>query len=120
MTRTDDARFPQVRWRRAISLAATVALAASVLGCDEHGRLSNRMALSLNDPEKAHPIGFSARTEALLIQLPPRGNGLSHNQFSDVYRFARRFRAESNGRLVISVPGGSIRDGVASDRKSVV
>lgn len=116
MTRTDDARFPQVRWRRAISLAATVALAASVLGCDEHGRLSNRMALSLNDPEKAHPIGFSARTEALLIQLPPRGNGLSHNQFSDVYRFARRFRAESNGRLVISVPGGSIRDGVASSQ----
>jgi pilus assembly protein CpaD len=118
MMRTDDGcrSHGAKRLRRAASLAVTLALAVTVLGCDEHGRLSNRMALSLNDPEKTHPIGFSARTESLLIQLPPSGGGLSHNQFSDIYRFAKRFRAESNDRLVVSVPGSSIRDGVASSR----
>jgi len=116
MTRIDDGYPSQgaARLRRAAALAATVALAATILGCDEHGRLSNRMALSLSEPETAHPIGFSARTESLLIQLPPGGAGLSHNQVSDIYRFAKRFRAESNGRLTVSVPGSSIRDGVAS------
>jgi pilus assembly protein CpaD len=104
------------RRRRAVALVAAMALAATTLGCDEHGRLSNRMALSLSDPDTAHPIGFSSRTESLLIQLPPSSAGLSHNQVSDVYRFAKRFRAESNGRLTVSVPGRSIRDGVASSR----
>lgn len=109
-------RTQSSRRRRAWAVAATVALAATVLGCDEHGRLSNRMALSLSEPETAHPIGFSSRAETLLIQLPPRGAGLSHNQVSDIYRFAKRYKAESNGRLTVSVPGRSVRDGVASSR----
>ena len=69
MTRSDDGYPSQgaARLRRAAALTATVALAATILGCDEHGRLSNRMALSLSEPETAHPIGFSARTETLLI-----------------------------------------------------
>lgn len=118
MTRSGDGS----RWRagasvrRAVTLAATAALAASILGCDEHGRLSDRMALALNEPETMHPIGFSSRAESLLVQLPPGSAGLSHNQVSDIYRFARRFRAESNGRLTVSVPGRTTRDGIASSR----
>lgn len=84
---------------------AMAALAATAIGCDDGGRLSNRMALSLSDPEVHHPIGFVSRSEALHVQLPPLGYGLSHNQFADVYRFLKRFRAESTGRLTISVPG---------------
>jgi pilus assembly protein CpaD len=98
------------------ALAATIALAATVIGCDERDRLSNRMALALNDPVESHPIGFSSRTEALLVQLPPRGEGLSNNQYADVYRFVKRFGAESNGALTIATPGGGWRDGVASSR----
>lgn len=118
MMRTEDRRPSHcaVLFRRVASVAAAAALAVTIVGCDEHGRLSNRMALSLSDPETAHPIGFSARTERLDIQLPPSGSGLSHNQFSDIYRFAKRFRAESNGSLVVSVPGKSVREGVASSR----
>jgi pilus assembly protein CpaD len=87
------------------------ALAATAVGCEDGGRPSNRMALSLSDPEVHHPIGFISRSEALYVQLPPVGHGLSHGQFADVYRFLKRFRAESNGRLTISVPGrtGSAR-----------
>ncbi|HET9396963.1 MAG TPA: CpaD family pilus assembly lipoprotein [Nitrospiraceae bacterium] len=80
------------------------ALAATAVGCEDGGRPSNRMALSLSDPEVHHPIGFVSRSEVLYVQLPPVGHRLSHGQFADVYRFLKRFRAESNGRLTISVP----------------
>jgi pilus assembly protein CpaD len=120
MTRSHNlkgrARPARCSLRVAASFAAAVALAVTVLGCDEQGRLSERMALSLNDPQEHHKIGFVARPEVLHVELPPGGGGLSHNQFADVYRFLRRFRAESNGRLTISMPGNGIRAGVASSR----
>lgn len=93
--------------RRASSIVAMAALAATAVGCEDGGRPSNRMALSLSDPELHHPIGFVSRSEALYVQLPPIGHGLSHSQFADIYRFLKRFRAESNGRLTISVPGSA-------------
>jgi pilus assembly protein CpaD len=101
--------------RRASSLVAMAALAATAVGCEDGGRPSNRMALSLSDPEVHHPIGFISRSEALYVQLPPVGHGLSHSQFADVYRFLKRFRAESNGRLTISVPGRTASTRVLDD-----
>jgi pilus assembly protein CpaD len=74
------------------------------------------MALSLSEPDVHHEIGFVSKAERLQLQLPPPGEGLSHNQFADVYRFVKRFRAESNGRLTVSVPGRSARDAIASSR----
>lgn len=109
-----DSSRQRTRVRRAAALAAVAALAATALGCEEYGRLPDRMALSLSDPQVHHPIGFAAKTETLHIQLPPPGESLSANQFADVYRFVRRFRAESNGRLTVSVPGRGLRDSIAS------
>jgi pilus assembly protein CpaD len=89
-------------------LAAASMLAAAVVavGCDEL-RMSDERALVLNVAETAHPITFRDRLEELALEIPPHGLGLSQNQYADVYRFARRFRAESNGALTVSVPGSA-------------
>lgn len=82
----------------------TAFVALSVIGCDEH-RLTDREALVLNAADTAHPITFQSRVEELTIEIPPHGQGLSQNQYADVYRFVRRFKGESNGHLTVSTPG---------------
>lgn len=90
----------------ALATAATSLVALTIVGCDEH-RLSDRQALVLNTAETAHPITFQSRIEELTVELPPHGEGLSQNQYADVYRFVRRFKGEANGHLTISVPSTS-------------
>ncbi len=102
--------------RRAAAAAAVLAIAGAVLGCDQYDRLSDTTAVALSDPEVRHRIGFSAKRETLRVQLPPPGESLSHNQVADIYRFAKRFRAESNGRLSLSLPAkGAASARIADD-----
>ncbi len=95
--------------RFGMSTAATTAtalIALTVIGCDEP-RLSERQSLVLNAADLAHPITFQSRVEELTVELPPHGQGLSQNQYADVYRFVRRFKGESNGHLTVSTPGAA-------------
>lgn len=114
MSATDPTIMAAPRRRKAglafATTATTLALGFTLLGCDEH-RLSDRAALMLSSVETAHPITFHTRVEELLIEIPPRGDALSQTQYADVYRFARRFRAEANGHLTVSLPG-TARPGV--------
>ena len=106
-TMKEPMSLPAARTRvRLMTVATTITtatLALAIIGCDEH-RLNDREALVLNAAETAHPITFQARVEELSIEVPPHGQGLSQNQYADVYRFARRYKAESNGALTVSLP----------------
>lgn len=108
-------------WRRlcpsrAISAAALAKLiavpvvlvgVAGLAGCRENFRIDDLTAAELNDPVKRHPIGYSAQTEAMLVEIGGKGEGLSPNQETDVWRFLKSYKTESRGRLTVSVPGGA-------------
>jgi pilus assembly protein CpaD len=66
----------------------------------------NAAAVGLSNAEVRHPIGFAQRNESLDIEVPPGAEGLSPNQYVDVYRFLHHYRREAVGRLVISAPTG--------------
>lgn len=70
---------------------------------DRHG-LSNVRAVALNDPERRHRIGFSSTPEVLFVEIPGGGAGLTPGQKTDVYRFVRRYKAESTDALAVSTP----------------
>jgi len=85
--------------------AATVAAVASIaLGaCEDRPRLPDYLAVSLNDVDETHPIGFADQQQVLHIDTPPRSRGLSRNQVADMQRFVLRYKAEGVGRLAVSV-----------------
>ncbi len=85
-----------------LAVVLAVGLAASAGGCRH--LLDDEVAADLNDPVKRHPVAFAAEPEVLLVELAPGGNGLSANQEADVYRFVRRYKAESTGTLSIDAP----------------
>jgi pilus assembly protein CpaD len=81
---------------RGLALAGLATLAA---GCvDDH------TAASIYDVRTHHPVGFTAQTETLFVEVGPNGNGLSSNQENDVLRFIERYKAESSGALRIAAP----------------
>lgn len=89
------------------STALTIAIALAVVstaGCREHVRLDDYTAAQLADPEKRHPISYRGQTEALLVEMGGKGEGLSYDQQADVYRFVKRYRAEANGPITLSAP----------------
>ena len=91
----------------ALRLLGLAALGAVLLSaCEAHRRLENEMAVGMSDPERRHPIGFTARHESLDVEVPPNTEGLSLNQRVDVTRFLHRYRREASGRLIVSVPEG--------------
>ncbi|MGD9785361.1 MAG: CpaD family pilus assembly protein [Hyphomicrobiaceae bacterium] len=92
--------------RPRLSAAVTVLAAFAIAGCREHTRLDAPTAAVLNDPAKRHPIAFSARTEALYVEVPSdRRGGLSSNQEGDIIRFLGRYKVEAQGPLAVSAPG---------------
>lgn len=102
--RTNDkmhARMSGTRVAITVSVAALVALFG---GCH---RLDDLTAVDLSDPEKRHAIGMYPERQALIVEIPPSGEGLTKNQRADVWRFVERYRKESTGPLEISGPGGS-------------
>lgn len=87
------------------TLAVIVALsAAAATGCRDHMRLDDFTAAELNNPDKRHPIEYRGQTEALLVEMGGKGEGLSYDQQADVYRFVKRYRAEANGPITVSAP----------------
>ncbi len=86
--------------------AATVAAVVSIaLGaCEERlPPLPDYVAVSLNEVDERHPIGFVDQNEVLHVDVPPRARGLSHNQLADMQRFVVRYKAEGVGRLSVSI-----------------
>lgn len=77
--------------------------AVGLVACEEPRRLPDYVAVSLNDTDMRHQIGFDERREVLHIDMPPGAVGLSRNQRADVQRFLARYKSEGVGRLSISV-----------------
>ena len=97
-----------VRGGAVASRLALVALCAVLVSaCDRLREIEqdyNAAAVGLSNAELRHPIAFTPRNESLEIEVPPGTEGLSPNQYVDVYRFLHRYRREAAGRLVISTP----------------
>lgn len=108
MTARGGRRRGAARWRRAsIGTGAVAAAALGLVGCREHARLETETAAIAADPAKRHPIAFTGRVEALYVEIPGSGDGLSPNQKADVARFLDRYKAESTGPLRIATPAGA-------------
>ena len=91
--------------KNAKALTISIALAVvATAGCREHIRLDDYTAAELGDPAKRHPIAYRGQTEALLVEMGGKGEGLSYDQQADVYRFVKRYRAEANGPITLSAP----------------
>lgn len=96
----DTGRFNATRnW--IVRFVTLVALATSLGACN---RLDDYTAAELSEPPKRHPIGYAPHTEALLVEVPPSGGGLSASQEADVWRFVDRYKKEGTGRLHIAAP----------------
>lgn len=87
--------------RGALKLGAIVTACVAVAGCT---RLDDYTAVDLSEPDKRHAIGYTTHTEALLVEVPSGGGGLSEGQRADVWRFVDRYKKESNGRLSVAAP----------------
>ena len=83
-----------------------VGAAALLAACEQNPRAEDALAVGLGNPELRHPIGFSASTEVLDVEVPEGAEGLSQNQQVDVFRYLHRYKREAKGRLIITVPGG--------------
>lgn len=89
--------------KRLLLLGVAAALLGAA-GCREHTRLDDFTAAELNKPEVRHPIAYDRQTEALLVELGGKGEGLSRDQEADVFRFVKRYRAEATGPITVSAP----------------
>jgi pilus assembly protein CpaD len=104
-------------------LAPAVLCALLLSACDRLRQAEqdlNATAVGLSNAEVRHPIGFAPRSESLEIEAPPGTEGLSPNQYVDVYRFLHRYQREAAGRLVIAVPSrGHDRAAVAGALRDI-
>ena len=102
--------------RARASLIVALASVGVLGGCREHDvRLDNATAITLSDPAKRHAIAMADRGEALYVEVPDDGQGLSDNQATDVVRFVDRYKSEAKGPLRISAPA-SVRGHLAISR----
>ena len=85
-------------------LCLIAAVAAGFAGCS---RLDDYTAVELSEPTKRHAIGYMGHTEALFVEIPAGGAGLSQSQQVDVWRFVDRYKKEGSGRLRIAAPGSA-------------
>ncbi len=95
--------FDPRKSRMHLVLLAAALSAGFVTGGCRH-RLDDFTAAELNKPEVRHPIGYRRQREALLVEIGGKGEGLSYDQQADVYRFLKKYRAESNGPITVSSP----------------
>jgi len=95
---------PFVGSARVASVLLVTVAAMSLLGCRESDALSNLHAVHLSDPDKRHATHFRRKNEAMLVEIPRGNGGLGRRQKSDVVQFLARYKAESDGQLVISSP----------------
>ncbi|MCB1521274.1 MAG: CpaD family pilus assembly lipoprotein [Hyphomicrobiaceae bacterium] len=93
-----------VRVPSTFAALAVAMVAVAVAGCRDHARLDAPSAALLNDAAHRHPIAFSARSEALYVEVPRERDGLSGNQEVDVARFLARYKSEAQGPLSVALP----------------
>jgi pilus assembly protein CpaD len=79
------------------------------------GCAPDELYVQMADPHRRHPIGVTAETAALEVAVPPDGVAVPANQFFDVAKFARRYKAEGRGPLVVAVPHRARHSRTASE-----
>ncbi len=94
------------RFTRMIAIGSLSVGAVAFSGCD-HPKLTNAVAIDMNNPERSHRVHFSTQREVLEVEMPSAAEGLSANQQTDVVRFLDRYRRDARGKLAISVPAGA-------------
>ena len=102
------------RRRRHVAWLLVVPLVLPLGACGDRHRITSEEAWLETSAAKGHPIAFVERNEYLDVELPPRRQALSQNQYIDVYRFAVRYLEEATGSISVVHPG-SQRGGPAID-----
>ena len=98
---------------RAMGLAGTIVLVMAVAGCNGHRK--GPQSFLLTDPEERHPIQVSRKPVEFDVSVPRGAYGLTRSQRNEVRAFARRYKSDGEGPLVIRAPSGSPNE-VASMR----
>ncbi len=106
MTRAQSRNFFTSSSRRMIASFLVLAIAVGGAACTRD-RLDDFTAVELNKPESVHPIGYRQRRTELIVEMPRAARGLTADQHADVYRFIEDYKSQSNGRLMVSSPGGA-------------
>lgn len=88
--------------QRGLKLSSLTLIAA--IGAGLGACMTDQEFADLSDPKKRHPVGYTARPEALYVEVARDGRGLSENQRADVFRFVERYKRESQGSLRIAAP----------------
>lgn len=99
---------------RVMGLAGAAVLVMAVAGCNGH-RGRDPQSWLLTDPEERHPIQVSRRPVEYDLSVPRGAYGLTRSQMNEVRDFARRYKSDGEGPLVIRAPSGSPNE-VASMR----
>lgn len=89
----------------AVRLVGVSVLIVALVGCNGHRRAHR--VLESGDYAERHPIQVARRPVEHDISVPVGSYGLTNNQANEVRGFARRFKIDAEGPLVIRAPSGS-------------
>lgn len=100
---TARSRAPRVR-----HLAVLAALGLALTGCNSaHRPLAQFEAAATDDYRLRHPIKVAPAPLTLALDVHKGAKGLTPAQTSSVQAFARGYRSNGSGPMVLSVPAGA-------------
>jgi pilus assembly protein CpaD len=101
------------RSRAARRLLATAALTVLLGGCYQHQQVVE--STYPRDYRERHPITLREGRQTVEVFLGRNRGGLTPSQRADVLAFARSWRREATGGVIIDVPHGGPTDHAAAD-----
>jgi pilus assembly protein CpaD len=103
------------RWRAAVSRAAVIVGLAALAGCASDRPLQTMAFEYPNDYRMRHPISIREGERRVEMFIGATRGRLTPTQRADVIAFARSWRHESSGGIIIDVPAGTPNERAAVD-----
>jgi pilus assembly protein CpaD len=103
------------RWRAAVSGAAAIVSLAALAGCTAHRPLPTTAFEYPNDPRLRHPISIREGERRVELFIGTTRGRLTPPQRDDIIAFARAWRREAAGGIIIDVPAGTSNERAAVD-----
>ncbi len=98
-----------------VRLSVLVAMTASLAGCYTAREAEVNIPPPPNDYRLRHPISIQEKDRTVLVFVGNKRGGLTPAQRADVLSFARAWKRESTGGVVIEVPAGTPNARAAND-----
>jgi pilus assembly protein CpaD len=111
--------YPATDRRRVMAAVARAAvlvvMTAALGGCYTSRETTASIPAPPNDVRQRHPIALQDRDRTVVVFVGNRRGGLTPAQRADVLAFARAWKRESTGGIVIEVPSGTPNERAAGD-----